>query len=301
MRRPGRMQSGWYRDPADPTLLRHWGGGGWDGRRRHVPAWSLAATELDAGDGPPRAGPDGAVYEGPVREAALPAAASTAPGAARRVPLAARPDRRPGAHPLSPGRHAMQGRGAVGGRGWSRSRHPLAAALALLGVVAVTMAGSIVGTTRRDPRLPALAPDTAFLRRADVACATAIGGVRIQTPTAISPAGVAGGVTVSAVDAANNRLDVLAGRIRALATADGLTAAVAPWLSDWYAYATARRRSAAFDAADPRPTGAAARSASTLATMAGSDATRADRFARANGLAGCSLVGSSTPAIEQIP
>lgn len=287
-RSPGRP--GWYRDPADPTCLRHWDGDEWDGRWRDLPAWSIAASDLDAAAGD--LSPEGIVYEGPVRTAPLPAGATTPTAAVRRHRSPAG-GRGSGHHPEpAPAGWATPSQRSVRRSPWTRSRSRMVVAFALVGVVSLTLASSIIGTSGGDSQLTPVR-NTAFLRFADAACASAMATIRIGSSPGITAAGAP---ATTAVAAANRRLDALAARLEAGAARAKLGPEVGGWLQIWRSYATARARAAEYGGQHPDGSDAA-----RLAATAQRDASRADRFALANGLDDCTLAAHAASSAQVIP
>ncbi|HLH47665.1 MAG TPA: DUF2510 domain-containing protein [Acidimicrobiales bacterium] len=295
-RRPG-----WYRDPGDPTSLRHWSGERWDGRRRTLPSWWIAAPELTGVDGLPETGPDGAVYEGPARPATLPAAAgSLGAGSPAGLP-AIRPSRsHRGPGPAMPPRRGPSVRRSAVSTGWGRSTGRLVVAVALLAAVTLTITGSIVSPSHPTSRVPVLATDVAFLSAANRSCRSAMTGIRMATGPTIAAEGQSNLPNVADVDVANGRLVQLASRLRSLGRRSHLANALAGWLAQLAAYATARRTSATFAARYPHATGPTAQDLAALERSQRADAVHADRFAEANNLVACTLLPSAGSA-EQIP
>lgn len=287
---------GWYPDPADPALLRHWNGEGWDERRRHLPGWVIASEELEVAD---PASPPAATPEGPYRGRWLPAlTAPAAGGASRRRRLVPPPGVwHPPLPPTSRTGTAPRHDGGDRRRGGAKRRRGVAlmvvAALFLLSVSG-TVAGSLT------PSANPLAPDTAFLREANTACVTSLGGVR---PVASSASGAS---SPAAVQAARVDLAGLSRRIRRLAVTPGAAPVVDNWLHLWVVWGSARLTAAEAAAGAGRTGSGSGSAASTSsADAAGSHAraalAEADAFAVRHGLADCTLGHQQTSAILPVP
>jgi hypothetical protein len=306
----GRVR-GWYRDPADPTRLRHWSGDGWDGRSRNLPGWSIASADLDA-RAPLRSGDDGPVLDGPVgasalRPATLPAAAGSEGARLRRQPppAALRSSRHASHHPASgAGQTTPPRREAI----WRRPRLPMLVVTAAVGLAVLVLAAVLGGALHA--ALPAAASplgrDTAFVRAADAACLTSMAPARTATGETLGPAGGSAMPTVATVESANRQLDALAARLRRLGSHLPAGSGLRSWLSAWSRYAAARLAasvSAARNASGP----AAATSAGTTGAVAEqlgaarSTAEHADDFAVANGLLDCTLLPHPVASYEPIP
>lgn len=279
--------AGWYPDPTDPSLLRHWDGNDWDERRRHLPAWVIASEELDpvSFEVPPVAAPDS-----PYRGRSLPALTAPAPGGTtRRRRLTPPPGvwRPPG--PATPRSLQHPGDGAERRRRGTTARRRGLALLVVAALLVLSVSGGLAGSLTASPN--PLAPDAAFLRYANSACVATLGAVR---PVASGPADM----SPAAVATARADLAGLSRRIRRLSEAPGATSVVAGWLHLWAVWGSARLAEARAETAGG-PAGSAA------ADAAGSDAraaaTEADSFAVHHGLADCALQYQPTSAILPVP
>lgn len=299
-----RRAQGWYRDPDDPTQLRHWGGRSWSGRRRSWPAWDITGIDLvvEAGAG----GPEGApVLDGPVRPFPLPAAARggtvldrdgaarlqrvSRPGTPRRSDISGnRPVGAHGAGPLSPG--------------WMPSRRPLVVFCALFAVAVLMMAVTVVGVGRTPTQAnAAVRRNITFLTLAASTCIADLKALRAATTPSMHPVDATAGAAVSAVAAAD-AVSVAATHLRSIEMAPDAAPVISDWLDTWSRYADDQRQlaaalSAPAPATSPPVTvaGPAAGSLQQLAARVGSDTTQADSFAVANGLLACTL--SPSPAL----
>lgn len=316
---------GWYSDPDDPTLLRHWSGRQWDSRRRHVPAWSIATEEfhlLDPSQPPSEATPDGSVHS-----EALPAVTTPFGSGSTRRRLALPPPswRSPAPPPF--GDRLRSGPAARPRQRWLAGPRRLASLMVVVALIALTVSGAVNGGLRRPGN--SLAADTAFLRDANAACVATLGAVRpaaapsgaTHSPTTSASRageGAAGGgtagvgatgaiTTVAAVQAARSQLSDLSRRILQLARAPHATAYVTGWLRLWAAWGAARVRQARDTAAGTSggasAAGASAAGASAAAASAAaqSDARQADAFANHHGLNDCTLQGVPTTTILPVP
>jgi hypothetical protein len=280
--------AGWYPDPSDPALLRHWNGEDWDERSRHLPGWVIASDELDLADfeGPPAVAPDS-----PYRGGSLPAL--TAPG-----PVGASHRRRPTPplgvwRPPPPATYsALDGAGGNAGRrrsGTSARRRGLAL-LVVAALLVLSVSGAVAGSLT--PSSNPLAPDTAFLRKANSACVTTLGGVR---PVASGPADT----SPAAVQAAQTDLAGLSRSILRLSEAPGATSVISGWLHLWQVWATARLAEAREAAAGYGPVPTSAPGSEGAEAQAA--AAEADSFAVHHGLYDCSLEYQPTSAILPVP
>ncbi|MHB8505328.1 MAG: hypothetical protein ACYDEN_06375 [Acidimicrobiales bacterium] len=268
---------GWHRDPDDPTLLRHWNGRHWDGRRRHVPSWSIATGELEILD--PSSPPVGARPDGPASPAAISATASPTGRAAgpRRRPLPSAGAQRSAVHPADvlPQRTAPASLGP-----WGPPRRRAVAVALVLALLLVSISSALSGVGRR--RSPASAPaDATFAHAANADCAAVMGAVRPATVTTAS---------LLTVGTAAADLERLATAISTLGRPAALGRGVRAWLDDWRAWARARLA----EARAPGPERARARSAAL-------EARRADAYAQANALSDCILAAGDVPAMVSVP
>lgn len=280
--------AGWYPDPTDPALLRHWNGEDWDDRNRHLPGWVIASDELDlAGfEVPPAVAPDS-----PYRGRSLPALTAPAPqGASHRrrltPPLGVwRPP-----VPATPTALDDPGGGADRRRRGTTARRRGLALVVVAALLVLTISGAVAGSLTPSPN--PLAPDTAFLRKANSACVTTLGGVR---PVASGPADT----SPAAVQTARADLAGLSRSIRRLSEAPGATPVIAGWLHLWQVWGSARLTEArdAVAADGPVP--------SSTPGSAGADAqaaaAEADSFAVHHGLYDCALEYQPTSAILPVP
>lgn len=308
---------GWYPDPDDPTLLRHWSGRQWDSRRRHVPAWSIATEEfrlLDPSEPPSEPTPDG-----PVHTEALPAVMAPFGSGSTRRRLALPPPNWRSPAPSSFGDRPRTGPTVRPRQRWLAGPRRLASLMVVVALIALTVSGAVNAGLRRPGN--SLTADTAFLRDANAACVATLGAVRpVAAPSGATggpttPGGRAGGeaagggtagvgaagavATVAAVQAARSQLSGLSRRILQLARAPHATAYVTGWLRLWAAWGTARVRQArdatAGTSGGPSPAGVSA------AAAAQSDVRQADAFANHHGLNDCTLQGVPTTTILPVP
>lgn len=305
----GARYPGWYPDPDDPALLRHWSGRQWDSHRRHVPAWSVATEELrllDAAEPPSGPAPDG-----PVHTEALPAV--TAPfgsgSTRRRLALPAPSWRSPAPSPFED--RPRIGPTARSRRRWLAGPRRLASLMVVVALIAVTVSGAVSGGLRRTGN--SLMADTAFLRGANAACVATLGAVR----PVVGQSGATGGATptvptvptVATVQAARSQLAGLSRRILQLASAPHATADVTGWLGLWAAWGAARASQArnATSSGQPHGSGGAGGqshgggSAATAAAAAQADVRGADTFASHHGLSDCTLQGVPATTILPVP
>ena len=173
---------GWYRDSDDPTLLRHWNGRHWEGRRRHLPSWSIATAELRVLD--PAAPVLGAQPDGPASPAAIPAAASptghtTHP---RRLPV---PPSGPHGGPLGAADLFPQRAATPTIRRWVLPPRRAVAGALVLALLVVTISSALSGAGRRRSSAPFGANST-FAHVANADCAAVMGAVRPATMTTAS-------------------------------------------------------------------------------------------------------------------
>ena len=272
---------GWYRDSDDPTLLRHWNGHHWDGRRRHLPSWSIATAELRVLD--PAAPVLGSQPDGPASPAAIPAAASptghtTHP---RRLPV---PPSGPHGGPLGAADLFPQRAATPTIRRWALPPRRAVAGALVLALLVVTISSALSGAGRRRSSAPFGANST-FAHVANADCAAVMGAVRPATMTTASYKTVGGAAA---------ELDRLAATISALGSSEGLGGGVQRWVADWRAWAAARMAGARSATASP-----AQRTPS--AGTAAMDAKRADEYASAHGLSDCILAAQDVPAIVPVP
>jgi hypothetical protein len=276
---------GWYRDPDDPTSLRHWGGYEWSDRRRIRPGWDLPDSDWIAPPLPSDTG--GPVLEGPAHSASLPAIAAAASGrthtrtvgnGGRQIPrtadLTARSRR-----PLPP-------RLVIRQPSWNARRPVLA-------IVGIAMAGlltlvAVVALTRPLHPLPWSLDDPQVLIDANAVCAKTLTGARPPTAAAMTsgiPAPSAPALTQwgTAVQQAGDR-------ITQLPSLPDNVAAVNTWLSQWHAYSLDEINYASWLRANSgHPSSTQSKIGSSLADAARSNANRADTFVDDNGLSQCVL------------
>ncbi len=272
---------GWYRDSDDPTLLRHWNGRHWDGRRRHLPSWSIATAELRVLD--PAAPVLGAQPDGPANPAAIPAAASPTGHKAhpRRLPV---PPAGPRGGPLGAADLLPQRAAPATTRHRALPPRRAVAGALVLALLLVTISSALSGAGRRRSSAP-LGASSTFAHAANADCAAVMGAVRPATVTT---------APYKTVGAATAELDRLAATISALGRSEGIGGGVPSWMADWRAWAAARMaeaRSAIGPAAEKPPS----------AASAALDAKRADEYASAHGLSDCILAAQDVPAIVPVP
>ncbi len=177
---PARLPSkpGWYKDPDNPRLLRHWDGSGWGDSSRTAPAW-YRSTELFLADERGDRSAEGPVHPHELRERVA------SIGAWSRDWLPWRP------RPLEPGA-PRTGAGYVGSQpgsvrpvpaaGMTPAHRPLLAMVCLLVVAVAVVISSVAFITpyevRRDLPAAQSALDHRLARLADRQCNSALPGER---------------------------------------------------------------------------------------------------------------------------
>lgn len=298
-----RRAPGWYRDPDDPTRMRHWSGRAWSARHRSWPAWDISVVDLVADlqlPGGPEAGAGAQpVTDGPVRPAALPAtAAARAAGLGAMVTWLAQPVAAPGGAGRSGGARWATRSGGAAAPGWQSSRRPVVVFAALVAVALVLMAAS-VGLSRPRPPVASVASDPSFLARATALCATGLAPLRGSAEMTATDPGAA--EEAAAATRAADTVDGLAGKLAALGPSPAAAGGVGAWLATWDAYAADQRLLAASLGAPVAGTAAAGSDPAALRRAVDADATQADDFASVNGLGGCRLRAAGTPGVVAIP
>jgi hypothetical protein len=298
MSTPGPQRApGWYPDPDDPIRMRHWSGRSWSGRRRPLPAWSVAFREVTP-DGSPVGGEgvDGPVLDGPVRAEALPAIASAS------VHTGEIAERR--AHPARSGTGARSTRRAAPAgpatpnlmppSGLDRRRF----VLLIVGCVAVlALLIAVVNAGNGGPQAySAVSIDRSYLTAANRACSAALGASR-TVPSISAPSTNAG--DAAKISTAATSVATLEAKLKALPATPAAAPQISRWLSDWSAYVHDERDDAA-DLTSPEVAGAARPRVALDRADAVSAATGADSFALRNGLGSCTIGAGATP-IESIP
>jgi hypothetical protein len=288
---------GWYPDPDDPIRMRHWSGRSWSGRRRPLPAWSVAFREVTPevfqGGGE---GLDGPVLDGPVRAEALPAIASASAHTGEITERRAHPTR-PGTGGRSAGRAVPTGPATLDllpPSGLDRRRFVLMilGCIAVLGLlIAVVNAGN--GGAEA---YSAVSIDRSYLTAANGACRATLGTGR-TVPSIAAPSTTAG--DAAKIGAEATTLATLEAKLKALPATPAAAPQIRRWLTDWSAYIHDERDEAA-DLTSPAAGGAARPGATLDRTDAVSAATGADSFALRNGLDSCTIGAGTTP-IESIP
>jgi hypothetical protein len=265
---------GWYVDPDDSEVLRHWAGS-WTTRRRPRPGWTVGHADFTI-DGAMH----GPVLEGPARHGAW----SSAPEATRVVA----PTRVRSAPTPDPGRLTPWDGPTAANLGWPRPRdrawgpprlvrprRPLVALGALV-IIAVLVAAATTGLAARPEPLIS----SAFAAQANRACAASLS--ESVAPSAATAAGEAAGLAAAA-----QRVNTLAATLTNLA-GDTLSApTVGLWLLGWSRWSVAAEgyasslRSSSANLTSP--------TLEALASGARLDAAHANAFADAHGLSRCAL------------
>ncbi|MCU4185069.1 hypothetical protein K6U06_11910 [Acidiferrimicrobium sp. IK] len=308
-----RRPPGWYRDPDDPTRMRHWHGRGWSGRHRSLPAWALSDTEVvpEPSWGNLQTAPGGPVLEGPVRPMPLPAGT--------RGSLAER--RRSGRHQRLI-RPAAGAGGTVrpGGYGtgsafetapWVPGRRPLIVFCALVVGAVLMMAATVVGVNRSTGIVSSAAGrDAGFVARATSICQAGLGPLRTPATTAMTTPGDTSAVAGEA-QRSSAAVALVQQQLRSVPVAPAAAPAVGDWLDTLGRYATDESQLAAALAAGgttgakPAAPGATGRQVSTVAGPTAAeqaairvraDVVQADIFAGTNALSACSLAPSGKGA-----
>lgn len=278
---------GWYRDPEDPTCVRHWAGQGWSSRRRVRPSWDLPDSDWVAPPLPADTG--GPVLDGPARSAGLPAiaAVTSRPTRPRGNPSAGT-TAAPGV--MVPAGRPLRAELATPAAAWVGRRRPL---LVLAGLTALAVLALVtsVAVTRPSRAVPWTEDAPQFVTDANRLCTSLLPGFR---PPA-APAMTSGVASPSAATVRRwaNQVTAVAQRLRTLPSAPDDVVRLNAWLGEWTTYGADELRYAAWLQANPAPTGATAPSGQDLSDQADHDALAADGFAAANGLDHCNL---ATPA-----
>jgi hypothetical protein len=292
-----RRALGWYQDPDDPIRMRHWSGRSWSGRRRPLPAWSVAFRDvtpdgsLGAGEGG-----DGPVLDGPVRAEALPAIAAAS------AHTGEIPERR--AHPA----RARTGAGSNvrAGTAGPATLNPLPPSglnrrrFVVLILGCVTVLGLLIATVNAGnggaAAYSAVSIDRSYLTAANRAC-RAVLGTGHTVPTIAAPATTAGDATK--ISAGATSLATLEAKLQALPATPAAASQISRWLTDWSAYIHDERDDAA-ELTSPEVGGVTRPGVALARADASSAATGADSFALRNGLGSCTIGAGGTP-IESIP
>lgn len=186
---PARLPSrpGWYRDPDNPRLLRHWDGAAWGERSRRLPAWSHAVDLFVPDERVDRSS------EGPVHPHELRETVASVGGWSRDW-LPWRPRQAGPGWPRSaaqaPPRQPGPARGAPA-QGLSPARRPLLAMMCLLVVAVAVVISSVAFITpyelRRSQPVAASLLAARFTRLADHQCAQFVPAERAAFSSAAVP------------------------------------------------------------------------------------------------------------------
>ncbi len=182
-------------------------------------------------------------------------------------------------------------------------RRPLLALAAIVGVAVLFLAFT-VGVSRRPAPFVPVTADATFLSQANATCSAGLQAARGAIPTV-----TAASATPATIEAEANLVTAVADQLAAVPTTPAASPPILTWLSGWRAYSTDRLQLAAYLRAHPRPVTAASASRpadlpSTVRQLdrsAAAEASRADRFAAANGLDSCTLQPQASPALTPIP
>ena len=307
---------GWYPEPdivpGASETMRYWDGRAWTDRRR--PRLILTTLDLGAIDRTPRP----RAIEGPIRALELPAPAAEI-SAAREAPAGRTgagdqpvdEDALPAERRASSGRdwdgpseppsgHGGGGDGPAGnenpGRAGtgakSRRKWWLLCAIALLGAIAVGLAGQAMKPPSPGPRV---LTDQHFVQLANAECAKTMPTLRPVDGGQLGSA-LNANQAADQIDRAAAGMDGLIDRLGQLPLAAADQPHIAGWLGNWRSFAGTGRDYATF----LRLHGANQKNPPAVLDTAAKLARSTDNFARANGLKNCMLAFVYVPDPSQM-
>jgi hypothetical protein len=165
-------------------------------------------------------------------------------------------------------------------------------------VVSLLVLAGTIGIAKAPVGSGQVSADTTFVHRANVACTSALGAVRIPGAQDVNASGAAVTPSPARVTAANQALGMLLAKLRSFPVTSTVRVQVQDWLDEWTQFATDRARDAAYVAAHRSPDASQRAEEQTLASAARLDAAQADSFALDNSLGQCTLESGAATTVR---